>query len=159
MRLKEIPEVLVRSVMSLYKGAKTRVRVELSEEFEVNVGMHQGSVLSPYLSAVVVDVVTEFARQGALNELLYADVLVLMSETIEGLKNEVETAREVTYLGDRVSAGGGCEAAVTARIRCGWAKPKECSKLLYSRRFPLRLKCTVNRSHVRTAILYGSEAW
>ena len=34
-----IPEVLVRSVMSLYEGAKTRVRVdsELSEEFEVNV--------------------------------------------------------------------------------------------------------------------------
>ena len=35
-----IPEVLVRSVMSLYEGAKTRFRVdpELSEEFEVKVG-------------------------------------------------------------------------------------------------------------------------
>ena len=33
----------VRSVMSLYEGAKTRVRVdcELSEEFAVKVGMHQ----------------------------------------------------------------------------------------------------------------------
>ena len=40
---KGIPEVLARSVMSLYEGTKTRVRVdsELSEEFEVNVGMHQ----------------------------------------------------------------------------------------------------------------------
>ena len=30
---------------------QTRVRVdsELSEEFEVNVGMHKGSVLSPFL--------------------------------------------------------------------------------------------------------------
>ena len=57
-------EVLVRSVMSLYEGAKTRVRVdsELSEELEVKVGMHQGSVLSPFLFVVVVDVVTEFAR-------------------------------------------------------------------------------------------------
>ena len=26
--------------------------------------MHQGSVLSPFLFAVVVDVVTEFAREG-----------------------------------------------------------------------------------------------
>ena len=65
MRKKEIQEVLVRSVMSQYGGAKTRVRVdsELSEEFEVNVEMHQGSVLLPFLFAVVVDVVTKFARE------------------------------------------------------------------------------------------------
>ena len=84
------PEVLVRSVMSLYEGAKTRVRVdsEMSEEIEVKVGMHQGSVLSPFLFALVVDVVTEFAKEGALSELLYADDLVLMSETIEGHMNK-----------------------------------------------------------------------
>ena len=74
----------------LYEGSKTRVRVdsELSEEFEVDVGMHQGSVLPPFLFALVVDVATEFAREGALSELLYADDLVLMSETIEGLRNK-----------------------------------------------------------------------
>ena len=55
---------LVRSVLRLYEGEKTRVRVdsELSEEFEVKVWMNQGSVLSPFLFAVVVDVATEFAR-------------------------------------------------------------------------------------------------
>ena len=57
----------------------TRVRVDS----EVKVGMQQGSVLSPCPFAVVADVVTEFAREGALSELLYADDLVLMSETIE----------------------------------------------------------------------------
>ena len=63
MRKKGIPDVLVRSVMSLCEGAKTRVRVnsELSEEFVVKVGIHQGSVLSPFIFALVVDVVTEFA--------------------------------------------------------------------------------------------------
>ena len=50
-------------------------------------GMHQGSVLSLFIFAVVVDVVTEFARVGALSELLYANDLVLMSETIERLRN------------------------------------------------------------------------
>ena len=47
--------------------------------------MYQRSVLSPFLLAVVVDVVTELARDGALSELLYVDDLVLMSEAIEGL--------------------------------------------------------------------------
>ena len=31
------------------------------------------------------------------------------------LCDEVETVREFTYLRDRASVGGGCEAAVTAR--------------------------------------------
>ena len=35
-------------------------------------------MLSPFLLAVVVDVVTEFAREGVLSKLLYADDLVLM---------------------------------------------------------------------------------
>ena len=39
--------------MSLYEGAKRRLRVdsELSEEFEAEVGMHQGSVKSLSLFA------------------------------------------------------------------------------------------------------------
>ena len=47
MRREWIPEALVRSVMSLYEGARTTVRVDskLSEEIDVKVGMHQGSVL------------------------------------------------------------------------------------------------------------------
>ena len=40
-------------------------------------------------------------------------------EQEEKLCDEVETVREFMYLGDRVSAGRGCEAAVTARTRCG----------------------------------------
>ena len=66
---------------------------------------------------------------------------------------------EFTYLGDRVSAGGGCEAVVTARRRCGWVMFRECCELLYGRRFPLRRKGAVHRSYVKSAILYRSEAW
>ena len=49
----------------------------------------------------------------------------------------METVGEFTYLGDWVSTGGGCEAAVTARTRCGWVNFKECSELLYDWRFSL----------------------
>ena len=57
-------------------------------------GMHQGSVLSPFIFAVVVDVVTEFDREGAISELLFADDLVLMSETIDGLGNKFLKQKE-----------------------------------------------------------------
>mgnify|MGYP001794951142 CR=1 FL=1 len=46
--------------------------------------MHQGSVLSP----IVVDVITENVRNGLMGEMLYADDLVLMSETMEGLREK-----------------------------------------------------------------------
>ena len=77
----------------------------------------------------------------------------------EKLCDGVEAVRKFTYLGDRVSAGGGCDAAVTARTRCGWFKFKECFYLLFFRRFPPKLKGAVYESYVRSVILYGSEAW
>ena len=52
-------------------------------------------------------------------------------EQEENLCDEVETGREFIYLGDRVSAGGGCEVAVTARTRCWWVEFRERGKLLY----------------------------
>ena len=58
-----------------------------------------------------------------------------------------------------VSAGGQCEADVTARTRCGWVKLRKCGELLYGRRFPLKLKGAVYRSYVRPAILHGNETW
>ena len=67
---------------------QVRVDYELSEKFEVKVVMQHGSILSPFLFAVVVDVVTDFFSEGALSELLYADDLVLMSETSEGPRNK-----------------------------------------------------------------------
>ena len=71
-RKKGLSEAMIRVVMSLYDGAKTRVRVgsAYSEKFEVKVGVHQGSVQSPLLFAIVVDVITENARRGVANELL-----------------------------------------------------------------------------------------
>ena len=57
-----------------------------------------------------------------------------------------------------MSAGGGCEAAVTARTRCWWAKLRECVELLCKGRFPLRLNGAVYKSYVRSALIYESEA-
>ena len=64
-------------------------------------------------------------------------------EWMEELCEEVETVRGFCYLGDRVNANGGCEAAVTAKARIGWVKFKECRELLNSKRFLLKTKGNV----------------
>ena len=63
------------------------------------------------------------------------------------------------YLGYRLNASGGCEAAVTARVRIGWIRFRECKEWLLRNRFILRMKGKVYRCCLRSAILYGSEAW
>ena len=39
----------------------------------------------------------------------------------------METVLIFTYLGDSLSAGGGCAAAFSVRTRCGWVKFRECT--------------------------------
>ena len=86
-----VDEWLIRTVMALYTEACTIVRTDagLSENFEVKVGLHQGSVLSPLLFAAVMDVVSSEARSGLPSELLYADDLVIMAPTMEQLGRRV----------------------------------------------------------------------
>ena len=74
---KGVPEVIVKAVMSLYEGTTTKVRVNFveSDKFSVKVGMHQDSVLSPFLFAIVMDLATEYARNGVLHKKLYANNL------------------------------------------------------------------------------------
>ena len=71
----------------------------------------------------------------------------------------MEAVEKLTHLGDRLSAVGGCEGAVTARKMCGLAKYRECSELLHGRKFHLKPKWAAYKSYIRPAILYESEAW
>ena len=52
LRTKGLPEILVKALMSLYEGSKTKVKVgsDFSVKFDLAVGVHQGSVLSPLLN-------------------------------------------------------------------------------------------------------------
>ena len=43
--------------------------------------------------------------------------------------DEIESVKLFCYLGNRLNASGGCEAAVTARTRVGWKKFRECGEI------------------------------
>ena len=62
MRKLDVEEWLVRAVMAMYMYKYTRTRVRscdrsVSEWFGMNVGVHQGSVLSPLLFIIVMEAV------------------------------------------------------------------------------------------------------
>ena len=71
----------------------------------------------------------------------------------------METVNKFCNLGDRLNASGGCEAAVTARVKIRWVRFRVCGKLLLGNSFPLRMKGKVYRCCVRSAIQHVSEAW
>ena len=103
-------ELHICTVMTLYTEDCTVVRTiaGLSECFEVNVGLHQGSVLrqSPLLFAAVMDVVFSEARSGMPSELLYADDLVMMAPTMEQLGRWVtDWSASLLGKGLKVNAG------------------------------------------------------
>jgi hypothetical protein len=79
LRKKGVAECYVRAVMKMYEGVVSQVRLEGedSDDFTVRVGIHQGSVLSPFLFAIVMDVVTEEVAKEGWYE-MFADDLVLI---------------------------------------------------------------------------------
>ena len=87
MRSLGVEEWAVRAVQSMYANARSRVRVngQLSDEFEVKVGVHQGSVLSPLLFILVLEALSREFRTGVPWELLYADDLVIIAKSLEEL--------------------------------------------------------------------------
>jgi hypothetical protein len=87
LRRKGVSERLVRAVMVMYAKAGSVVRTPagMSERFDVTVGVHQGSVLSPLLFAVVMDEVVSSVKIGMPFEVLFADDLVLLADSKEAL--------------------------------------------------------------------------
>ena len=51
-----------------------------NSKFNVEVGLHQGSALSPYLFLILMDVLTERVRKEAPESMLFADDIVLCGD-------------------------------------------------------------------------------
>ena len=79
----------------MYDGATTTVRsaAGLTEEFKIGVGFHQGSVLSPFLFAIIIDKLTEDIREDAPWDMLFADDIVLSRQNYRQLEEDLEIWR------------------------------------------------------------------
>ena len=95
MRKSGLAEKYVRIVQDMYDGSTTAVRcaVGVTEGFEVKVGLHQGSALSPCLFAMVVDRMTDDIREEAPWTMMFADDIVICSESKEQVEEKLESWR------------------------------------------------------------------
>ena len=246
----------MRLVQGMNSNARSHVHVGegYSEEFEVKVGVHQGSVLSPLLFIIVLEALSREFHCGVPWEDLYADDLVIIAESLEecgrrlltwkeameekglrvnagktkimicgtgldllqssgefpcavcrtgvgsnsifckgckhwvhkkcsGLKrltedpdyrctrckgpldgrpqrevqvgsDKLEVVASFRYLGDMLSAAGGCELSTTTRVKTAWKKFKELKPVLSSRHLSFKTCGLVYSTCVRSAMLH-----
>ena len=114
-----VDEWIVSVIKAMYVDAMTAVRIsgKVSREFDVKVGVHQGSVLSPLLFIIVLEALSRNFKQGLPMELLYADDLVLMAETEELLVERINVWKAgMEEKGLRVNLGK------TKVMRCRYRK-------------------------------------
>ncbi|KAK3535282.1 hypothetical protein QTP70_006954 [Hemibagrus guttatus] len=90
-----VAEKYVRVVQDMYERSRTVVRcaVGQTEEFKVEVGLHQGSALSPFLFAIVMDQLSEEVRQESPWTMMFADDIVICSESREQVEENLERWR------------------------------------------------------------------
>ena len=77
-------KICMRTVLQL------RCSVGMTEGFKVEVGLHQGSALSPFLFAMVMDRLTDEVRQESPWNMLFADDIVIFSESKEQVERSLE---------------------------------------------------------------------
>ncbi|KAM1895076.1 hypothetical protein ACFX13_043897 [Malus domestica] len=87
----------IQAIQDMYERAKTAVRTHegQTESFPITVGLHQGSSLSPYLFALVMDELTGHIQDDIPWCILFADDIVLIDETQEGVNAKLNLWREV----------------------------------------------------------------
>ena len=233
-----------------------------SAKFEVKVGVHQGSVLSPLLFIIVLEALSLEFRAGVPLEDLYADDLVIIADSLEecvmrlliwkeatekkGLRvntgktkvmicgtgldllqssgeypcavchtgvgnnsihcngcklwvhkkcsglqrltpnpdyrcarcmgnarpidgrpqnkvqvgpDKLEVVASFCFLGDMLSAGGGCEIAVTTGVKTAWKKFRELLPVLTARHLSYKTSGHVYSSCMQSAMFHVSETW
>ena len=73
--------------------------------------------------------------------------------------DKLEVVSSFCYLGDMLSAGGGCEMAVTTCVKMAWKKFRELLQVLTFRHLSHKTPGHVYSFCVRSIMLHASETW
>ncbi|KAI8572619.1 hypothetical protein RHMOL_Rhmol01G0213400 [Rhododendron molle] len=146
----------------MYEGAVTTIRSPIGEtsEFPITAGLHQGSALSPYLFALVMDELTRNLQENIPWCMMFADDIILVDETARGVNTKLEIWREaLESKGSIISSDGEIADDVTHRIQVGRLKWRSATDVLCDKRAPTKLKEKFYGTAIRPAMLYGTKCW
>ncbi|XP_070025044.1 uncharacterized protein [Nicotiana sylvestris] len=103
------------TIKDMYAGAKTRFRIVGgdSDHFPVKMGLHQGSALSLFLFALVLDALTHHIQREVPWCMLFIDDIVLIDESRVDVNDRLEVWRQ-----DLESKGFKLSRAKTEYLEC-----------------------------------------
>ena len=81
------------------------------------------------------------------------------TEEVQVGPDKLEVVASFCYLGDMLSAAGGCELSTTTCVKTAWKKIKDLLPVLSSRHLSFKTRGRVYSSCVRSAMLHASETW
>jgi hypothetical protein len=96
----KVPTKFITLIKDMYKDAMTCVRTYDGDtsDFPIKIGLHQGSALSPYLFALVMDEVTRDIQGDIPWCMLFADDVVLVDESRTEVNMKLELWRHTLEL-------------------------------------------------------------
>jgi len=122
LRRKGVTEKIVRVIMPMSEGVTMTVRCGTggTKRFEIRVGVHQGSCLSPLLFIIVMDAVSELARRDVLLDMLYTDDLLVAEDSATNLQTRfLGWQKALESKGLKINAGK-TETMVCSKIEEPW---------------------------------------
>ncbi|GJY77956.1 ataxia telangiectasia mutated family protein [Tanacetum coccineum] len=92
---KGTPRRYLRVIKGIYDGVNTRIISSIgnTEFFPVEVGLHQGSTISPYLFTLILDELSQGIQENIPWSMVFADDIVLVAESADGLNRRLKSYR------------------------------------------------------------------
>ena len=118
----KVPTKCVTLIKDMYNKVVASVRTTNGDtsDFPINIGLHQGSALSPYIFALVMDEVTRGIQGDIPWCMLFADDVVLVDESQAGVNRKLELWRQILE-----SKGFRISRTKTEYMRCDFGTARQ----------------------------------